>query len=475
MADDYDYFLDRYPVTPDELQVLLSLEQEYSKNGSISFPNSTSIDEDLLATIFSTAYANVFCVNETPRDRFLEAAVSLLGRRGDRFLWDALFEYATMQTREVVDDGDDLADSKVLLGLLFSLATRALQKEETAIPDGFCQCLSQSKISRPEWIQWAMTTLPGNSLHRALSTVFCSAMFGPDWPNATVFSVPTFFATHEAIALAGMGLNHGAWRKLYNSDENGLSFHTFREALLGYYGTTIILIRTTEKDCLGYYTQVPWKTSPKWFTGEGTSFLFRLSPSWNVYPVADENVRNGLSTTTKIRYHQYLHLPPVQQTKQNSLRGLAIGGVAADAPRLLINEKLEQCQASFNDLSFVQGPLLSDPDNYFFDVDLLEVWTVESSEDDLKNGVEAGKLQAAVREGARQRLAHVDRKEFLQDFTSGAVMTTLFDHRQQARGRADFVASEDESKGYFVESKPPSPRISGRKVRSGSVNELDWE
>ena len=65
-------------------------------------------------------------------------------------------------------------------------------------------------------------------------------------------------------------------------------------------------------------------------------------------------------------------------------------------------------------------------------------------------------------EALRQKLAQVDKKQFVDDliFMPGH----LFEHREQTRGRADFVADDEAGKGYYIEEKPPSPRrFSGPK------------
>jgi hypothetical protein len=99
---------------------------------------------------------------------------------------------------------------------------------------------------------------------------------------------------------------------------------------------------------------------------------------------------------------------------------------------------------------------LGSDDDSFFDIDLLEVWAVRVDNNSFRRGVQAGELCASVKEAARQRLAKVNREDFLDDFASGSYLNSLFQHRTQSRGRADFVASDDEGAGYFVESKPPS-------------------
>jgi hypothetical protein len=241
----------------------------------------------------------------------------------------------------------------------------------------------------------------------------------------------------------------GRWRRLYGSDQDGLSFPTFRQALLSYTGPTVILIETVAGDVLGYYSESPWKScsSPSWYSSDGDLFLFRLHPSWNVYQ------RTGESS----KYMHYLHTPVTSYRSQGCLSGLAVGGVGIDTPRFHLNASLERCQASSVDTVFQNGPLLSD-DQIFFDVQVLQVFAVKATEQDYRHGVEAGQLQASIKEETRQQMAKVDPAEFLEDFKSGAFMNNLYQHRSETRGRHSFVASEEEEKGYFMGEKPPSIR-----------------
>lgn len=72
---------------------------------------------------------------------------------------------------------------------------------------------------------------------------------------------------------------------------------------------------------------------------------------------------------------------------------------------------------------------------------------------------EAGKRCSDVKEKRRQLCGSVDRTQFLDDFQTGVIPNTLFAHRDQARGRADFVA-DHKGRGYFVHGKEPSVRFS---------------
>jgi hypothetical protein len=240
----------------------------------------------------------------------------------------------------------------------------------------------------------------------------------------------------------------GKWRRIFCSELDGLSFRTFHEALTGFCGPTLILIQTMRGEKLGYFTDIPWKSSHNWFTGDGDSFLFRLHPGWSVYKPTTREMPK--------KHHQLLN-PPVARRK-DSLVGLAVGGIAEDHPRLHITETLERCKACSLDFFFESGPLLTDDQDHFFDVDILEVWSVGNGDARYEEAKKAGKLSADVKETHRQNCGRVDRAQFLDDFQTGVIPNTLYAHRDQARGRADFVA-DHQGRGYFVHGKEPSVRF----------------
>jgi hypothetical protein len=105
---------------------------------------------------------------------------------------------------------------------------------------------------------------------------------------------------------------------------------------------------------------------------------------------------------------------------------------------------------------YASGPLLSN-DEVFFDLDVIEIWAVNASEEEYTKSLQAGTAQSDIREGNRIKMAQVDRKQFLEDFQSGQYSNTLYAHRDQARGRHDFHADEN-GRGYFLEDYPPTPK-----------------
>ncbi|KAL3903637.1 MAG: hypothetical protein SGILL_010372 [Bacillariaceae sp.] len=180
-------------------------------------------------------------------------------------------------------------------------------------------------------------------------------------------------------------------------------------------------------------------------------------PSLQYYaPVASSEAGDGMPPGSGEKpFYMFLHNPVYAHV--TDLNRLAIGGINDMTPRIHITTNFEGCKAGTMDGVYESGPLLSDGE-LFFDIDLVEVYAVNCTADEFDAGIQRGHANAAVREGTRLKAAQVDRKQFLEDFQTGQYMNQLFAHRGQIRGRHSFVAHEDGSSGYFVESKAPSVR-----------------
>jgi hypothetical protein len=365
----------------------------------------------------------------------------------------------------------------------------------------WAQSMSQDSpyISLEDWTAWSERAVP--NLSEMASSLFHTILLPHhSLPSSRIHHLPLHkdsklskytqdsvlsSTIRQQLSLLGVG---SCWDCLYDSNSHGFSFHSFAHALVGYHGSTLILIQSKAGHILGMYTKVPWKISPNWYTDEGhdESFLFRLYPGWNVYRrVSTMTNEQGGSTSSHHppAYAQFLSVPMASKnspwyahSSSNGLRGLAMGGVGAHTPRLHITDTLEECTASAFDLVFESGPLLSSSttnngtcsnnsshatldfeSTYRFDVDVLVAWAVSGSIEMQQQGFQAGHMKQAIHESTRQQAAQVDRTQFVDDFASGAYMNNLYTHRVQSRGRADFVADEEDGKGYYIADKPPSP------------------
>ncbi|CAB9517458.1 TLD domain-containing protein KIAA1609 [Seminavis robusta] len=455
---------------------------------------------------------------------FLEAMVSMMGRRGSRFLINFVYTVASNGQNSTTNGGGPTPEA--LVDILYRHLMAALQitttihKQQQNIvtdpPKAWIRSLSKtagSSVSRSAWTEWINNVLPQSI--RGLSTFYYHVLFpnsgtsssstsrGPNslpplslpqtdqdsffWRGSSSSSSSSY-NNNIPLTLTCMApsLSSGnKWYRLYSSNWDGLSFLALQNALLSYTGATVMLVRpkkeghnnntTTPSSVFGFYTDSPWKESNSWFGGEGfDSFLFYINdndlgvywPTWET--------SNG--------HYMYLNASPQNsgiQQQATALRGLAMGGISADTPRVHLTPSLENCKATVTDTTYASGALLPDdpdgmPSSPFFDVDALEVWAIASKEEYLQHRA-AGTKQLARKEETRQRAAQVDRSQFLNDFQTGAFINNLFDHREEARGRHDFVAA-DSGSGYFVEEKPPSiSALSPEKEAKSPLGQGDGE
>ena len=219
------------------------------------------------------------------------------------------------------------------------------------------------------------------------------------------------------------------WRRQYSSNEDSFSFRAFANALIGYKGPSVILIKATSGDTFGFYSNSVWKFSNTWYGDDAHSFIFCAHAIRFFHPT-------GTGKT-----YQYLCLPPSH--RERDLKGLAVGGINANCPRLHLTETLERCLASAVDTTFENGPLLSDDMESYFDVDILEVFAVNVSDDAYRDFQKSGDLQVAIHEATRKKAATVDRTQFIDDFVAGAFLNKGFEHREHTCGRHEFRRDED--------------------------------
>jgi NADPH-dependent ferric siderophore reductase len=153
--------------------------------------------------------------------KLLEAQVSLLGRRGSRFLLRAIFDVC------LVEDGDGAsAIAAALMNLVQRLviASVELQTDDTVVKGSsdlnetvttataWVQSLApnESTVSWATWLDWATTTAP--DIHRPLSTAFHLFLLGRDYSfRPEPLQLPTFStSTTTATAAATNGNNKAA-------------------------------------------------------------------------------------------------------------------------------------------------------------------------------------------------------------------------------------------------------------------------
>jgi len=198
-----------------------------------------------------------------------------------------------------------------------------------------------------------------------------------------------------------------------------------QNALLGYGGPTLLILRSAEGDLFGAFTASSWKEK-KEFYGNSDCFLFQLLPRVAVYRPSG-NQQNFMYCNSVARSRGY----------DNQAHGIGFGGTVTE-PRLFIAEAWDTCAASSRDLTFENGPLLGstvNTNNKNFDLAALEVWGVGGPQ--VVAAALGDRVKArAVKFAAIQKARKVDKAAFLDDFRSGMIESKAFKHREEARGRA---------------------------------------
>lgn len=382
--------LDQLPLSKDELHLLAT-----------SIP--VTFRDPRLESMFQYSLETVFCTN--PKHTTFEAIVSVCGRRGDRFLYDMMAHF--------IEGNHGVNLERLVLLLLETLAMN--QNANSKWTELF-----QSKPAEMKRRDWLQRVVPFSST--VVANAFCHH-FGLKEPSSsqalhslTLEDAESLWSdpiVDEQLVMMGFG---GSWKSLYDSNVDGLSFLPVQNSLLGFSGPTMLLVETTDGDILGYYTSVSWKEVNKWYVGEGDSCLFRLSPHWSVYRRHDSSAP----------FHQFLH-----HTGKN-LAGLAVGGIAEFTPRFHLTVDLdEHCKACAVGSVFDKGELLT-ADTSYFTPGRIQIWAL--ADDAFGDHYARGQQTIELRETNRQRLAKVDKREFLDHFV---LDSKVFGHRNQVQGRVD--------------------------------------
>ena len=324
-----------------------------------------------------------------------------------------------------------------------------------------------------EFLEWAETTVPmmASSLSTFLHVLFnffCQENEGNQHrfpPGVTPLLLPalsidqtdkkptssapmscplsTFFAEANtsfdlfALASTSITLASGRFHRLFSSEADGTSCNRLMNALIGYDGPTLIIIRskTIKEKCgagiFGAFTYSPWDRESGEFYGNSDSFLFRLGPEpMGVYRPKG----NGGDNESNFMFFN----PEARSKGYDQLAwGIGFGGTAEE-PRLYIDEILDGSTAKDKDLTFENGPLLSNKDesNSYcgFEVEAIEAFGVGSSqviEDALHVRDEHRKeVQKRIRNAMKGA-----KGAFLEDMQSGLVGAKVMKHRDEMRGR----------------------------------------
>lgn len=306
-------------------------------------------------------------------------------------------------------------------------------------------------ISLDIFLAWADSNAP--CLGSCLET-FVHLMLFPDKPyppSRSEFIFPrlegqqsAFFNSDQSPLLFNFATMSpslcGAWHRLYTTDSDGLSFNRLQNALAGYSGPTLLIVREADQGgVFGAFSSTAWKES-KNFYGNSDCFLFSISPSLKLMRP------RGAGTN-----YQYCNPESRSRGYDGQAHGIGFGG-DCNQPRLFISETFDENRASASDLTFEAGRLLPPREGLskLFDLESLEVWGVGGDEV-VAEALVGRKKQREIVASNIQKARKVDKAQFLDDFKSGLIESKAFKHRAEMRGRGDCHVDENDDNNYVYE------------------------
>ncbi|KAK4272699.1 hypothetical protein QN277_021217 [Acacia crassicarpa] len=104
--------------------------------------------------------------------------------------------------------------------------------------------------------------------------------------DSDIFLLRKEYAWHIVGALSQHEVE--AWKLLYHSALNGLSFNTFLGNISNHEGPTVLIIKDKEGCIYGGYASQPWERHAE-FYGDMKSFVFQLNPKASIYRPTGSN------------------------------------------------------------------------------------------------------------------------------------------------------------------------------------------
>lgn len=404
-----------------------------------------------LTVLFETEYVlqDSTHITNSGKDSASEKRISAQGfvETGYRIALASAFVQSSKNVHEFLPDPDKEDALQTFSQSIVEKGRR--RRQRSGLPGcttAECPFLEKGLVELADILEWSDAVAPMFAC--ILPTFFHFVLF-PTTPfprSRTAFEPPvidspsSFFTSQHVVtnpriftvACLSASLT-GDYHRLYTSAADGLSFNRLQNAVLGYGGPTLVLIRSSSGGIFGAFTASAWKES-KDFYGNTDCFLYQLSPCTAVYrPTSNE--RNFMYCNSAARSRGY----------DQQAHGIGFGG-SVQEPRLFLAENFDECVAAAQDLTFDNGRLLpevgsSQQHRKLFDIDSLEVWGVGGTAA-VQAALEARVASRAVTDEAIRRARNVDKAQFLDDFKAGTFGGKAFQHRQEVDGRADADLNE---------------------------------
>eukprot|EP00981_Chlorochromonas_danica_P010376 scaffold3161_cov247-Ochromonas_danica.AAC.11 len=296
---------------------------------------------------------------------------------------------------------------------------------------------------------------------KAFQTFFCVLLLRSfESPSYVPYRCVEVMGDSEIVSpvdLAFFGLHsdelQGAWKRLFSSAIDGLSFNRLEHHILGYDGPTCILIKCNneEKTVLGAFNSSRWKETNR-FYGNSKAFLFTIAPKLRIYRSKAPSDSN----------YQWLN------SKAYALpHGLGMGGTL-EGFRLFIPESLEACEANHTCTTFEPGFLVP---GERFEIDAIEVWACGGVEA-VEKGLHAQRVNRDIARETIDKARKVDKAAFFNNaFDQEFLLTKTMNHKQFAneadesmvRRNSEAAARRNSESGRRDSDPPKRDGESGRR------------
>ena len=311
----------------------------------------------------------------------------------------------------------------------------------------------------------------------------------PNNASLTLLSPP--IVAFASISMSKLGQ---LWYQIYDGSTNGWTFQSLENSILGYEGSTVLIIQAQTTDdgnknnketvTFGAYTSSKWEKNKRDHFGNSDCFLFQLYPTLRVMQSLP---KVGSKGGRYMYFHSNTNVITNNPSRNDDMAiGLGFGGTARQ-PRLFVDCNLEYCTILNQCTSFEEGylgpspPSITDPfaaspassSSSTLNIISLEVYAV-GDDDAINRGFRAQRQHRDIADSTLRNARTVDRAAFvsytilyascdyaltyvltiffnfqLGDMQNGLIENKNFAHRDQVDGRASgYLKGEGKANGF---------------------------
>ena len=245
-------------------------------------------------------------------------------------------------------------------------------------------------------------------------------------PPALPHNLNSKILSHDSTFLLSMVSNHrkmllddcaSTWDKLYSDIDNGTNFNNMCDALIGYEGPTIVVVKDTNACTFGMLNREPWHYSDVFFgppNGNGCC-LFSLEPHFQLLL---PHKRRGASTN-----YNWMNS---KAHRKDLPCGLGMGG-ESDYFRFFISSTFKSNTSRPSGLTFDPGQIASKES---FEIGTIEIWGCGGTGASDKR-LEKKEEERIFQESRRK----IDKKQLMDGFTAEFLLADTFKHRSEQNER----------------------------------------